>query len=33
MIRKIMVVEEKDRIDWEFLFEKYLLNAPMQSFP
>ena len=24
MIKRIMVVEEKDRIDWEFLFKKYL---------
>lgn len=27
MIKRIMVVEEKDRIDWEFLFNKYLLKS------
>jgi serine/threonine protein kinase len=26
IIRRIMVVEEKDRIDWEFLFNEFLLK-------
>lgn len=28
MIKRIMVVEEKDRIDWEFLFNEFLLKPP-----
>lgn len=32
MIKRIMVVEEKDRIDWEYLFNKYLTEPSVNHF-
>lgn len=32
MIKRIMVVEEKDRIDWEYLFNKYLNQPSVNHF-
>lgn len=28
IIKRMLVIEEKDRIDWEFLFNEYLFKPP-----